>query len=127
MDWFGKMKARMGFGGTPIVEQLRAPDWARQEMTRLRTEMLKLEDEIERLRAMGAWLPIFTAPRDGTAILAHDGEASATVVRWARYTGGRWEIEVVPEGGCNDSFPVENSFAAKYWMPLPDPPGGDNG
>jgi len=78
--------------------------------------------EIIRLR-QGGWLPIETAPRDGTRILiwfvhAHarfsedpfsEGWAAAHEAHWIDHNGGGWTWH----GLCG---------VATYWQPLPSPP-----
>lgn len=56
-----------------------------------------------------AWQPIETAPKDGTEILAWDGD-DRKILRWAL---GRW-----------DDWDEMPSALGKptHWMPLPEPP-----
>lgn len=80
--------------------------------------------EIARLR--GDWLPIETAPKDGTPILAWcvhpnarfvgDSQAWAApvVAQWITHNGGGWTWN-----GISGSF--------THWRPLPSPPEGEKG
>lgn len=56
---------------------------------------------------MSDWQPISTAPRDGTAFLAFDGEIN--VGFWDR-AASSWSIS------------GEFTFHPSHWMPLPQPP-----
>jgi hypothetical protein len=84
---------------------------------------------------MNEWQPIGTAPKDGTPILVwdldylnYDDEEPIKIVAWEEYeseynmkhTG--WVLLGCSclEGGLNTArFPF-------YWMPLPEPPKGEN-
>lgn len=73
---------------------------------------------------MNAWQDISSAPRDGTAILAHDGYCTSdgqrsppTTVAWSdvKYRHG-WQL-------CEyGSHAEDTDYDAKFWMPLPAPP-----
>jgi len=62
-----------------------------------------------------SWLPIETAPRDGTSVLLYDSEEGIGVGHWV-------------EG--DDEFGVDRFWVAftttcsspTHWMPLPEPP-----
>jgi len=61
------------------------------------------------------WLPIETAPKDGTAILVHTNLASSFKVQQASYVGGYDSGDVwLTAVGC--------IYNVKHWMPLPVPP-----
>ena len=62
----------------------------------------------------GVWQPIETAPRDGTHILAHNGNTyyPPVVVHW--FESG-WFLSTCPTDIENECDPVR-------WMPLPTPP-----
>ena len=60
-----------------------------------------------------AWQPIETAPRDGTKILAWDGD-EPQIVWWC--DGGRWISDYLQE-----YHPGEREYPT-YWQPLPSPP-----
>jgi hypothetical protein len=66
------------------------------------------------------WLPIETAPKDGTSILIVNNRvrpAMMAVVYWdedARHVDWRWAVDDADVGYHRD-YPT-------HWMPLPDPP-----
>jgi hypothetical protein len=71
------------------------------------------------------WQPIDTAPKDGTAILAHlvyrDGcEHDAMTIRWHE----PWQQWVM--SGCTigiqNNATDEDNLDPTHWMPLPEPP-----
>jgi hypothetical protein len=59
---------------------------------------------------MSEWLPIETAPTDGTFVLLWAANESECAM--VGYFGRRWEL-----AHC-DCAP----FTPTHWMPLPDPP-----
>lgn len=64
------------------------------------------------------WMPIETAPRDGTEIDLHDGQYRVTDCRWYQYgwaaRGDRgWEA-------------LEGILEPTHWRPLPPPPIKEN-
>ena len=61
------------------------------------------------------WMPIDTAPKDGSAVLVWDGYNQTTAIWCAEFTG--WEL-AVPSDGYIDS----NCISPTHWMPLPEPP-----
>src|SRR5690606_22522039 len=60
------------------------------------------------------WMPIESAPKDGTLILAYQESSGGTgVVSWANSPGdGVWLIDAY---GAGWMYPT-------HWMPLPQPP-----
>jgi hypothetical protein len=68
------------------------------------------------------WLPIESAPKDGTAILGLAGKDMATVA-WYSPDGdcGYWSL-IVCGGGCYDS-----EWNPTHWMPLPEKPTQEEG
>jgi hypothetical protein len=64
--------------------------------------------------AAPGWQPIETAPKDGTHILAHDGNTyyPAVVIHW--FESG-WFFSTYPTD-------IENEYDPVRWMPLPTPP-----
>lgn len=58
---------------------------------------------------MSDWLPIDTAPKDGTLILCWPRDDEHATAYWQE---GRWRV-----GCCGQSY-----YNIKYWMPLPSPP-----
>lgn len=64
----------------------------------------------------GEWLPIETALKDGTEVLAYlknDGDPMISIVGWD-VADGVW-----CRGPASDFLPVEEPT---HWMPLPPPP-----
>lgn len=60
------------------------------------------------------WQPIETAPKDGTQILASDGEI-VSVIEWI---GQDWyDYEAFDSAAFNPTY--------TYWKPLPEPPTED--
>ena len=64
--------------------------------------------------AAPGWQPIETAPKDGTHILAHNGNTyyPAVVIHW--FESG-WFFSTYPTD-------IENEYDPVRWMPLPTPP-----
>lgn len=63
----------------------------------------------------GEWMPIESAPKDGTKLLVWDGYEITSAKYDPEYTW--WEI-CVPSDGYVES----NCIAPTHWMPLPSPP-----
>ncbi len=85
---------------------------------------------------MAEWMPIETAPRDGTHILAaggspdsnHDLSSAGPVVIWFDASDKDWDL---PDGGpgswrfCSyDGGFYGHWEKPTHWMPLPPLPGG---
>jgi len=76
--------------------------------------------------ALSGWLPIETAPKDGTRFIAyrplalrtHDPEVS--LVQGSEYDRGCWD-STVPEGMDSSNF-TSGYCKATHWMPLPELP-----
>lgn len=70
---------------------------------------------------MSEWQPIETAPRDGTEILICDVHQKVFIGYWQTRKSKKartgWK-----ELGCGFFFEDDPDFAAKYWMPKPNPP-----
>lgn len=65
------------------------------------------------------WQPIDTAPKDGTYILAFDGEDYITIVSWAQYH--------INKGKRGCWLDRENDpWILTHWQPLPAPPTEGN-
>ena len=68
-----------------------------------------------------AWQPIETAPRDGTRILAWDGDC--IIVHWSDCSG---VSALTPKMGWatryDDDFMCYDEEYPTHWMPLPPPP-----
>ena len=77
---------------------------------------------------MSEWLPIETAPKDGTEVLVGVDIATVWIVRNARFVRGEDWMEPESEDGwwayCNSVSQemLEGIFAPTHWMPMPDPP-----
>ena len=74
---------------------------------------------------LGAWMPIATAPRDGTAILVFAGRVLMT--RWyVHYMNGKPDPYRAPEWEQQDMFGGMGSYQGPleptHWMPLPAAP-----
>lgn len=67
-----------------------------------------------------AWLPIETAPRDGTVVIV--GKASGYRIAWASsaYWFDRGSDERGRYAGWTDGF--DTLAAPTHWMPMPPPP-----
>ena len=63
---------------------------------------------------MSDWMPIETAPRDGTAFLAFVPNYGCVVMQRDR---NLWAVALIDAEGD----PV-NYFDPTHWMPLPNPP-----
>lgn len=72
---------------------------------------------------LGAWLPIATAPRDGTAIDLWRPNWQGDVALGERCANMRW-VQLTKTNGFFD--PVESGPCAvrdaSHWMPIPAPP-----
>ena len=66
---------------------------------------------------MAEWETMASAPKNGTHILAWDGQTMA-VVYWSVFNGrGEWDL--VDSGAWSE----DNEFyGVTHWMPLPEPP-----
>lgn len=109
----------------PSVEDARTREqiaqaikWWEQELSTSRhrhseSELEVMETSLAALRASepptcATWLPIENAPKDGTAILAHD-EGAVMIAWWIELETGT--------GWWDNGF-----FEPQHWMPLPAPP-----
>ena len=76
------------------------------------------------------WLPIETAPKDGTRILVgregyprKSGKTPVNVVRWMRVKHGS---QTSTRKVWHLARGVQLPYAPTHWMPLPSPPRGEN-
>lgn len=75
----------------------------------------------------GAWMPIETAPKDGTSIDVWNGERIPDV-SWCRPDGGSidykdWCASVAEVHGYSVGWCMENIYPhPTHWMPKPSPP-----
>lgn len=91
------------------------------ENTQLKSEPAKLNQEVERLRALTEWKDISTAPKDGTSILLNLGNGDYDVCHYEDYTNynsckNGWYFR----HGDGDSFWEDDDIES--WMPLPKAP-----
>jgi hypothetical protein len=69
------------------------------------------------------WQPIETAPKDRTDVLLTDGY-NVAVAYWDEASwpnaseNSKWSIS----DWHNDPIYLRGGYAAKFWMPLPEPP-----
>ncbi|WP_440984958.1 DUF551 domain-containing protein [Xanthomonas sontii] len=68
------------------------------------------------------WLPIETAPKDGTVIDLWCGEYNERLTNYRR-------VKLAPDNIFYSPTKSGRSVVrtATHWMPLPEPPGGDDG
>lgn len=62
---------------------------------------------------LGAWLPIATAPKDGTEILVFTRYGNKYVVAYDDVFSNPWRVR--NDEGISETAPI-------YWMPLPEAP-----
>lgn len=63
--------------------------------------------------ALQPWRPIAEAPRDGTAILGHDGDNPATVAWYENPYASYWSLCVTGE------YAGGSEWEPTHWMPIP--------
>ena len=69
---------------------------------------------------MDKWLPIESAPMDGTLVILARGDR-VTVGHWVDFE----EVEDIDESywhSWDGGFLNDPEYAATHWMPLPEPP-----
>lgn len=81
----------------------------------LQRALRRLHAAIESREIQEPWLPIETAPTDGTRILACSTKKKTVRVTWWRSKKDR--AGYIGWGEFNT-----NLWPAEYWMPLPEPP-----
>ncbi len=65
------------------------------------------------------WLPIETAPKDGTVLLLWEGIDAFAVIG---HRFGHWQEDTYYRQGGYWSNGVGRVVIATHWMPLPEPP-----
>lgn len=92
--------------------------------------MTDVEDSKMTSDCKAGWMPIETAPRDGTPILVYEpsnvpGPDNFSLVTWFTWndgTGGKWQLaecgSYAADGDTMNDDPT-------HWMPLPPPPNND--
>lgn len=106
-----EMRTAIGCDGTtsdtPLLSLELIGDWA---------------DRLEALRMESEWLPIETAPRDGTEIWAFNPTfEEQCVIRWC--AGTEWSGWLYNDAILNDCLSIE--LSPTHWQPLPPPPAGE--
>jgi hypothetical protein len=85
-------------------------------LTKLEQENIILKEENEKLQKQNEWLPIETAPKDGTWILVYQKyNDSFSEIMIANYYEGNGCWSVMWDSRDTEINPT-------YWMPLPTPP-----
>lgn len=82
------------------------------------SEILALITEIEQARAANGWMPIETAPKDGTPILVLKKGFHPAVARWLE---GQW-MTANAEANYSNGNPCYLEWNLTHWQPLPIPP-----
>lgn len=71
----------------------------------------------------GAWLPIETAPKDGTEVLLWLGAPWLRVEKARWYVPwSNWQAGIIPSDPAREKMHGIGSAVPLYWRPLPDPP-----
>lgn len=65
---------------------------------------------------MSEWRSIESAPKDGTPVLAWDGDKIKVALFDNCYLDPMW-VDV-----CDCGYPEETFCCPTHWMPLPEPP-----
>lgn len=68
---------------------------------------------------MGEWLPIETAPRDGSPVLLVNRAKNIAVGMWL--SSGHWAGWVLRGGSEPNTF-FNTHHGPTHWQPLPEPP-----
>lgn len=64
---------------------------------------------------MSEWMPIETAPKDGTHVLAQDAAGQMYVIFWYLFKGNGWYVD------CGDPEQWYGESPLTYWQHLPEP------
>lgn len=67
---------------------------------------------------MTDWLPIESAPKNGTPILGWEG-LMMTTVKWSEARGSDYGYLALVEAG---HYAEDDEWQPTHWQPLPDPP-----
>lgn len=67
---------------------------------------------------MSEWMPIESAPRDGTRIAIRFASGHEEEASWRTTYGGEWHVKAYVH------LPWHNQAGITHWMPLPAPPTG---
>ena len=81
----------------------------------------------------GVWMPIETAPKDGTEIIGYRHDCGNLLIRWDAPENflSEKECEELGESACDYSWicadfvegcRLEGDETPTHWMPLPNPP-----
>jgi len=81
---------------------------------------------------MNEWMPIETAPKDGTEILGFRADQGVFIFRWATDEElAERDMHGDPVGDYDEDFAcwwherlgwMEDELTPTHWMPLPEPP-----
>jgi hypothetical protein len=100
------------------LEKVNAEVWSNLEFRKSIRVILENANEIVQVLEAANWLPIESAPRDGTNILGCDGE-KMTAVYWNYF--GYWELSV-----CG-IYTEDAEWHPTHWRPLPAAPVAGKG
>lgn len=93
-----------------IDQLLKAHDAHEAEIARLELRVVELTAQVEAARKDG-WLPIESAPKDGTRILALWSDECAASAIWHNHDqGGNWYTDIG----------FSKLIEPTHWMPLPE-------
>lgn len=70
------------------------------------------------------WMPIESAPRDGSRFLAYDWKGVLQFFQWQDFGNARPNAPVGWRDGFITVYAESSPRAPKFWMPLPPPPTG---
>lgn len=89
-----------------------------KEIRELRTEIMHLKAASRPTAQGGGWLPIETAPKDGTYYWASDGKDHWQENAPDGHSPGHWTKNPKTGNWCGQA----SNEDATHWMPLPSPP-----
>lgn len=108
------------FYGAPVKES--------DEVKQLRAELKSAREWIAIMEAAarGKWLPIESAPKDGTFVLLFVGGAFPVVIaRWYK-PWENWHAGGLPIDPAREEYFGIGSAVPTHWQPLPVPPATDD-